>query len=290
MHKKSGKKEEDNSSIRDTAGLTAERDREELHDITLTVTKTRWTSLCTWPKAGKVWNGYSIFHAEIKNGLSLKKDPEGQGDLKQSGSCKGKGELPNYCGTATATHLKLFSINHEIHFDLAQKIYTALLYHITCYGHILELLQMGLSSVNPGLTESLIIQLLCCLLLLLFTLMKRHSLPWETQGLIVSDTTRREQENKALRGKYTHFSFHPYLRGFSEPEIQFYTQQHWDHEGCPGMGYLSCQFDWQPLSGSHYPFRLYHLSETFFSLLHPLESNEERASLKEELASKVSVQ
>jgi len=83
-----------------------------------------------------------------------------------------------------------------------------------------------------------------------------------------------------LRVKDTHFSFHPYLHGFSEPEIQFYTQQHWGHEGCPGMGYLSCQFDWQPSSGSHYPFHLYHLRETFFSLLHPLKSSENQAWMR----------
>lgn len=39
-----------------------------------------------------------------------------------------------------------------------------------------------------------------------------------------------------LSVKDTYFSFHPYLHGFSEPEIQFYTQQHWGHEGCPEMG------------------------------------------------------
>jgi len=43
------------------------------------------------------------------------------------------------------------SVNHEIHFLLALKIHIALLYHITHYAHALELLQMGLNIVNPGL-------------------------------------------------------------------------------------------------------------------------------------------
>lgn len=55
----------------------------------------------------------------------------------------------SYCNSL---EIVFSSVNHEIHFLLAQKIHIALLYHITYYGHALELLQMGLNIVNPGLT------------------------------------------------------------------------------------------------------------------------------------------
>lgn len=64
----------------------------------------------------------------------------------------------------------------------------------------------------------------------LFTLKSKQSHP----KCYSAEITRKR--NVMLHVKDTYFSFHPYLHGFSEPEIQFYTQQHWGHEGCPGMG------------------------------------------------------
>lgn len=57
----------------------------------------------------------------------------------------------NYQTTMEQLEIVFSSVNHEIHFPLAQKIHMVLLCHITHYAYALELLQMGLNVVNPGL-------------------------------------------------------------------------------------------------------------------------------------------
>lgn len=54
-------------------------------------------------------------------------------------------------GYSISLQIVFSSVNHEIHFILAQKTHNALLYCITHYVQALELLQMGLNIVNLGL-------------------------------------------------------------------------------------------------------------------------------------------
>lgn len=182
------------------------------------------------------------------NNIFLKTEVEERGDLKQPGTTRGKGELSKHYWIAVI-QLKLFSLLKPWDpFLLSTKDSCRFAVPHYSIGTCIRADANGTEHCKswPD-SESVIIQLLGCLLLLQFSLMKQHYSPWKAKSLILSDTVERLQGREIrcytgkrvmmLHVKDTYFSFHPYLHGFSEPEIQFYTQQHWGHEGCPGMGY-----------------------------------------------------